>query len=608
MRMPDTIGKYDLRQILGKGAMGTVFEGYDPIIGRRLAIKTVQIPDREETEVQAGLARFKREAQAAGRLTHPNIVAVFDYGETPDSAYIVMEFVDGTSLKQVLDRNERFELKDIVRLMRALLAGLQYSHERGVVHRDIKPANVMLTASGEIKIADFGIARIESSSLTQAGTMMGTPSYMSPEQFMGQTVDARSDIYAAGVVLYQLLTGEKPFDGGFTAIMHKVLHTEPPPPSVLSVTVPQAFDPVVQKAMAKQPASRFASAAEFAAALQDAYEQKPQTGNYSQGGAAADATLVAPVRPVAAATISGVALPGASLDARPLPVGRRLRVLAMAAGAIAVIVAGITLFYFHPTHAPAPAIPAASTPVTPAPARPALAPSRAAAPAPVAADPSLQPIFGTLTCTLIGASNTGGKLRLNGIAGAGAPEAAVSAALKSLPAGIAPQSSVQTFEGPYCGVLDIIRPYNVYLSKPGVELGLGLTGGISILYEGQLLTVKEKMPAYPGYLQTDYFTSDGKVRHLYPTATDPLQKLPANSRKVLGNPKKGGASWKVAAPYGANMIISIVTPAPLFANPRPQVEDTDDYLAALRLALQNAASNNPMLDVAALPFITESKQ
>jgi serine/threonine-protein kinase len=598
MRMPDTIGKYDLRQILGKGAMGTVFEGYDPIIGRRLAIKTVQIPDPEDPDVQAGLARFKREAQVAGRLSHPNIVGVFDYGETPDCAYIVMEFVDGATLKQLLDRNERFELKEIVRLMRALLAGLQYAHERGVVHRDIKPANVMLTTAGEIKIADFGIARVESSSLTQVGTMMGTPSYMSPEQFMGQTVDARSDIYSAGVLLYQLLTGEKPFDGGLTAVMHKVLNSEPPPPSVLSVTISEQFDSLVQKAMAKHPASRFASAAEFAAALQDAYEQKLQTGNFSQVCPAGEATLVIPRPPLAAANGAGASLRDASFDARPRLAARRLPLLAMAAGAIAVIVAGSIFFYSRLAHAPAPAVAAASPTALPAPAKPALAPPPAAAAAQT--DPSLQPIFGTLNCTMIGATDIGGKFRLTGIVGSGAPQAIFLATLNSLPAGTAPESSVQTFDGRFCSALDVIRPYNVYLSKPGTELGLGLAGGISILHEGQLLTVKEKMPAYPGYLQTDYFTSDGKVHHLYPTATDPLKKLPANSRKVLGNPRKGGASWKVAAPFGANMIISIVTPSPLFANPRPPVENADDYLAALGLALQNAASNNPTLDVAAL--------
>jgi serine/threonine-protein kinase len=604
MRMADSIGKYALRQLLGKGAMGAVFEGFDPIIGRRLAIKTVRIPELDEAEAQAALARFKREAQAAGRLNHPNIVAVFDYGETPDSAYIVMEFVEGTSLKQLLDRNERFPLAEIVRLMRALLAGLQYSHERGVVHRDIKPANLMLTPAGELKIADFGIAWIENSSLTQAGTLMGTPSYMSPEQFMGQIVDARSDIYSAGVLLYQLLTGEKPFDGGFTAIMHKVLNSDPPPPSVLSVTVPPAFDPVVQKAMAKQPALRFASAAEFSAALQAAFEQKPQSQMFSYSNA--DATLVADMRKFTAADPSGAAAPAATIDRRPLAAAKRGPILAWMAGATVLIIAACMVFYVRLPHAPGTVVPVASAPALPEPPqpKPALAPPPAA-PAVMPSDASLQSIFGSLNCTLIGASNTGGKRLLTGIAGAGAPEAAVTAALHSLPAGSAPQAGVQSFEGPYCAVLDTIRPYNVYLSKPGAELGLGLAGGISLLHEGQLLTVKEKMPAYAGYLQTDYFTSDGKVHHLYPTAADPLKELPANARKILGNPKKGGASWQVGAPYGDNMIISIVTPSPLFSSPRPQIEEADEYLSALSLALRNAASNNPTLDVAALPVITE---
>ncbi|MGA9013768.1 MAG: serine/threonine-protein kinase, partial [Acetobacteraceae bacterium] len=232
----ETLGKYEVKRSLGRGAMGTVYEGWDPIIARRVAIKTVRLPDSADPETEEALARFRREAQAAGRLTHPNIVGVFDYGETNDLAYIVMEFVDGPPLKTLLDKQERFALPDAVRVMEDVLAGLQFSHERGVVHRDIKPANVMLTSSGQAKIADFGIARIESSSMTQAGTLLGTPAYMSPEQFMGQVVDARSDIYSSGVLLYQLLTGERPFDGGMSAIMHKALNTEPPAPSQLSVT------------------------------------------------------------------------------------------------------------------------------------------------------------------------------------------------------------------------------------------------------------------------------------------------------------------------------------------------------------------------------------
>ena len=271
----ERLGKYEIQGTLGKGAMGTVYAGWDPVISRKVAIKTVRLPDAADIDAQEELARFKREAQAAGRLTHPNIVGVFDYGETDAVAYIVMEFVDGTTLKALLDAGERMAVPQVGRVMADLLAGLAYSHERGVIHRDIKPANIMIVGgeghgSGQAKIADFGIARIESSNMTQAGTIMGTPAYMSPEQFMGQTVDLRTDIYSSGVLLFQLLTGDRPFEGSMATIMHKALNTEPPKPSELSVTAPAALDMVVARAMAKRPEERYASASEFAAAIQAA--------------------------------------------------------------------------------------------------------------------------------------------------------------------------------------------------------------------------------------------------------------------------------------------------------------------------------------------------
>src|SRR5690242_18394225 len=254
METIEALGKYEIRRALGRGAMGTVYEGWDPIIARRVAIKTVKLPaGADDTETREALTRFRHEAQAAGRLTHPNIVSVFDYGETDDLAYIVMEFVDGPTLKSLLDKGERFELHAALAIMHDVLAGLAFSHGHGVVHRDVKPANVMLTSDGQAKLTDFGIARIESSSMTQAGTVLGTPAYMSPEQFTGQVVDARTDIYSAGVLLYQLLTGERPFDGSMSAIMHKALNTEPPLPSQLNVASPPPFDAVVRRAMAKHP-------------------------------------------------------------------------------------------------------------------------------------------------------------------------------------------------------------------------------------------------------------------------------------------------------------------------------------------------------------------
>jgi hypothetical protein len=323
-----TLGKYEIRGTLGKGAMGTVYDGWDPAIARRVAIKTVSLPNDPDPDTAEEIARFRREAQAAGRLSHPNIVAVYDYGETADMAYIVMEFVDGTSLKAPLDNHERFALADIQRVMSDLLAGLQFSHDRGVVHRDIKPANIMMTLAGQAKIADFGIARIEMSSMTQAGTMLGTPSYMSPEQFRGEVVDARTDVYSAGVVLYQLLTGERPFEGGLTAIMHKVLNTEPPVPSELALTAPSSLDAVVKRAMAKRPDDRYPSAAAFAEAIRDALAAPSRpTPAPPPPDEAAEATLIGatlvrppprhavpPPRPPVSATAAvpaGVVAPGA---------------------------------------------------------------------------------------------------------------------------------------------------------------------------------------------------------------------------------------------------------------------------------------------------------
>jgi serine/threonine protein kinase len=264
---PNKLGKYEIRRELGRGAMGVVFEAWDPSIERRVALKTVRRDQLEGGEAQEMLDRFKREAQAAGRLAHPNIVSVYEYGEDDGTAFIAMEYVEGRELKDYFDKNECFALPQIGRLMAELLDALGQAHANGIVHRDIKPANLFILNNGQLKVGDFGIARIESSNLTQAGSVLGTPAYMSPEQFMGQTIDGRSDLFSAGVILYQFLTGEKPFTGQLTTIMHKVLKEDPIAPSELNVQVSPAFDPVVRKALAKRPDERFQNAKEFSAAL-----------------------------------------------------------------------------------------------------------------------------------------------------------------------------------------------------------------------------------------------------------------------------------------------------------------------------------------------------
>jgi len=280
------LGKYEIRAKISKGPMSAVYDGWDTAIDRRVAIKAVPLAQTGQSEGWQHLTRFKREAQAAGRLQHPSVVAIFDYGETAESAFIVMEFIDGGTLKSALETGTRFTIQEINRLMQDVLAGLQYSHDRGIVHRDIKPANIMLTGDGHAKIADFGIARVEHSDITQVGMIMGTPAYMSPEQFRGEALSPSTDIYSAGVILYQLLTSERPFDGGLATIMHKALSTEPPKPSDISRTAPRSVDDVVARAMAKQPERRFRDAKGFAQALRDALAVKqadPRCGPWPPG-------------------------------------------------------------------------------------------------------------------------------------------------------------------------------------------------------------------------------------------------------------------------------------------------------------------------------------
>ncbi len=289
--MISQLGKYEIRRELGRGAMGVVYEAYDPLIKRAVALKTIR-PDQLGAENSDDvIARFRREAQAAGRLSHPNIVSIYDFAEEDGTWFIAMEFVKGRELKECFAADERFKSADIERIMLQILDALDYSHRQGVVHRDIKPANIFLLPDGTVKVADFGIAHIESSNLTQVGTVMGTPNYMSPEQIMGLPVDGRSDLFSTGVILYQFLTGERPFAGSSTTTMQKVLKEDPLPPSTLNVQLPGAMDAVVRKALAKRADDRFQTAREFADGLRAAGQIRPAVARVAQAAGDPDATM-----------------------------------------------------------------------------------------------------------------------------------------------------------------------------------------------------------------------------------------------------------------------------------------------------------------------------
>ncbi len=270
--MLEKIGKYRIDSELGTGAMGVVYKAFDVNIERVVALKTVRTElFRDTQEANDLLARFKNEAQASGRLSHPNIVAIFDFGEAEKIAYLVMEYVKGTPLSSVLVQEKPTDIDVTLSFMSQLLHALDYAHKQGVVHRDIKPANLIITHDAQVKITDFGIARIESSTLTQFGSVIGTPRYMSPEQFRGEIVDGRTDVFAAGVILYRLLTGREPFDGSAAIVMHQILNEPARNPSDVNNDVAYEFNDVIQKALAKSPHERYASAQDFLNALEAAY-------------------------------------------------------------------------------------------------------------------------------------------------------------------------------------------------------------------------------------------------------------------------------------------------------------------------------------------------
>lgn len=661
METLETLGKYEIKRPLGRGAMGTVYEGWDPIIARRVAIKTVRLPDNADPETEEALARFRREAQAAGRLSHPNIVAVFDYGETNDLAYIVMEFVEGPSLKSLLDKHERFALDDTVLVMQGLLAGLQFSHERGVVHRDIKPANVMLTSDGQAKIADFGIARIESSSMTQAGTLLGTPAYMSPEQFMGQVVDARTDIYSSGVLFYQLLTGERPFEGGMSAIMHKALNTEPPLPSQLSVTAPTSLDAVVRRAMAKRPEDRFPSAKAFAEAIRSAVAKQAELTVEDT-----EATLIlAPPLPTLA-IVEPTQAPSRAMQVVTTPQRSNKPLMAGGAVALLVVIGGGVWWLLQPSTSPVPTLPATAASSPPAPikqspaqpspahpadgnaaARPAVSPDSPPEPVTQSGNSALAPdksgqdshpagaelqqppnqqvaiaSLDTLrrqiaqwvssrSCAVLGGDLADdGALAINGYAGNGSIGELRQDLTSFVPPGRV-EWRVNGVDAVFCPALNLLHPIAPGFGATGeARLGLQMADGKTRLHDGEHIRVRLVMPAFAGRLQADYLAHDGSVQHLYPQLADPKFGIAADPPRTyrageqinLGNP-----AWSIGQPYGTDMIVAIVSSDPLFERPRPgNSELSYDYIPELqasidRLRLRGAHLAGAAITLEALP-------
>ncbi len=291
------IDRYEIQlPELGKGGMGIVYRGFDPRIGRQIAIKTIPTtvtPDHEHFEEFR--RRLFREAQAAGTLNHPNIVTVYDVGEADGQLFIVMELVDGRSLDKVIRSGEAPPLPEVFHYVEQVGVALDYAHTKGIVHRDIKPANLIVANDRAVKVADFGIAKLSTSTITQEGGRLGSPSYMSPEQVDGRSIDGRSDIWSLGVVLYQLLTGEKPFKGStVAAITHQIVNGTFIPPSELNPRLPRRLDRILEKALQKEPERRFQTGTQLASELRklDGEELKGVRLSYARKDGKKDAAEV----------------------------------------------------------------------------------------------------------------------------------------------------------------------------------------------------------------------------------------------------------------------------------------------------------------------------
>ena len=315
------IGKYRIERELGRGAMGVVYQAFDPIVERAVAIKTIRLDIENGAEL---LVRLRREAKSVGQLEHPNIVTLYEAGESEGLFYLTMQFIQGETLQNRLDRQRWFALREVLEIFAQICSGLDYAHQHGVIHRDIKPANIMITNDAVVKLTDFGISKVAGTGTTSTGLVVGTPSYMSPEQALGKTLDGRSDIFSLGSILYEMMTGEKAFPGqNVTTVMYKIVHEPPMPLAVLQPGLDPAVEGIVLKALAKHPDQRFQTCREFAAAL-EIYCNRAMAAMPATAVVGAPPLVAAPPPPTAAPSAASAPVATAPVSApgvQPLAAG-----------------------------------------------------------------------------------------------------------------------------------------------------------------------------------------------------------------------------------------------------------------------------------------------
>ncbi len=568
----ERLAKYAIQATLGRGAMGVVYQAYDPDMERLVAIKTLRselLAGDDEAEL---LRRFRAEAKAYGRLLHPNIVTCYSCDRDDDVIYIVMEYVEGESLKEKLAQGESFPPHAACDIATQLLSALAYSHANGVIHRDVKPANIMMMPSGQIKVTDFGVAKIDTSAMTQAGYVIGSPSYMSPEQLLGQSTDHRTDVYSAGIILYELLTGENPYAGAdLGAVVHNVLQNTPEPPSYWQPAVSAAIDGVVMKALNKDPGERFQSADEFASALQEALQQAPDIET-EDVAPSADAETV-----IIAGDEHNVRL--AASPARPAPRPATL-------GAIAAVVLAVGLggyVFLAPSEQAPHNAPSDGTGLVNMTNTVSMPNSATATALTNQTETALDGLLARYPCADLTYRLEADKVILHGYVATPDDAEALQRAAAALPGVTSLEVKINVQPWPYCELLALLKPHLDPAMGPLTSPTATIEGERLHFQEGDKLEFSLATPAFPANVYADYFLLDGSVAHLLPDPTQSLTPTPPGTPIHIG---AGQRRWEIAPPFGREMIAVISSDQALWNGTRPEFEDTKTYLEALSNALK----------------------
>lgn len=533
--MPFTIDRYEILDELGQGAMATVYKAYDPRINRELAIKVLR---PEHTVNQEFLSRFLRETRAVGKLNHPNIVKIYDVGEYENQPYIAMELLTGQFLDHIMDSGQRFSMEDVVLIARQLSSALDCAHSKGVIHRDIKPANIAWSEKNQrIILTDFGIARIENIEATQStlvGQVLGTPKYMSPEQILGKHIDGRTDLFSLGVVLYQLVTGQKPFSGDTLAsLTFQITQQDPPPIEQYAPETPTALVQIIHKLLRKDPNERFSDAKALLQALttldleEDIFPTTSKTSPLKYVGFAALLALGLFV----VFYIKGLLQPEPKDISKPISIEKDIREQTLETQLVKKLQEKINTslirFECASLHA-------------------------------VVSDDKAVSIKGHI-------SHEEDLLALMDI-------------MDTIPEASNVIYEVNTLVWPYCEVASILAEHKQKKPLTAKGLQIDTQSRSRQLIEGNKLEIEISAPDFASYLYVDLYRSDGTVVHIYPEVKSGVKKIPPAIRLTID---ENASPWVVQKPYGENQIVLMASESPLIEEQRPFQEPAQDYLSYL---------------------------